>query len=66
MDKENMIETINEYITDCKMCDCEKCDISQIEECYYRANNISNNIFAESIDYGGYNSSDDFWDDLLG
>ena len=63
--KEDMIKVINEYGGDCEICNCENCDIEQIEECYYKANDICNDTFAESIDYGGYDSADEFWENLL-
>lgn len=65
MEKENMISVIQEYGGNCDICDCENCDINQIEECYYKANNYCNDIFAESIGYGGYDSAEEFWDNLL-
>lgn len=66
MDKQSMIDTIKEYGGDCDICDCENCDNEQIEECYYKANNYCNDVFAESIDYGGYDSAEEFWDNLFG
>lgn len=66
MNKKMMIETIKEYGGDCEICDCENCDKEQIEECYYKANNYCNDIFAASIGYGGYDSAEEFWDNLLG
>ena len=44
---------INNY--DCSTC-CE------IEECYYDAVSIENSLYAESIDYGGYDSEEEFWE----
>lgn len=60
-----MIETIKEYSGDCGVCDCENCDIEQIEKCYYKANDICNDTFAESIDYGGCDSEEEFWEQLF-
>lgn len=65
MNKQYMVSFIQYYGGDCDTCDCENCDNDQIEECYYRANENYNDIFAESIGYGGYDSSDEFWDNLL-
>lgn len=65
MDKQYMIKIIKEYGGNCDVCDCENCDSGQIEECYYKANQYCNDIFAESIDYGGYETAEEFWDNLL-
>ena len=43
---------------DCTSCDC-------IYECYMKANNRCNSEFAESIDYGGYDSEEEFWEQLF-
>lgn len=40
--------------------------MNKIKECYYKAINYCNNTFAESIDYGGYDSAEQFWDNLFG
>lgn len=66
MDKQYMIEIIKAYGGKCNICDCENCDNEQIKECYYKASNYCNNTFAESIDYGGYDSAEQFWDNLFG
>lgn len=47
---------------DCLVENCMECD--EIEECYTKANDEVNGGFAKSIGYGGYNSEDDFWDNL--
>lgn len=65
MDIQYMIGVIREYGGNCDVCDCENCDGEQIEECYYKANSYCNDIFTESIDYGGYDSAEEFWDNLL-
>ena len=65
MDKENMISLINEYGGYCTTQNCKNCDNEQIEECYYKANNTCNSIFAESIGYGGYDSEEEFWEQLF-
>lgn len=64
MDKQSMIDVIKEYDRCCDICDCESCDNGQIEECYYKANNYCNDIFSQSINYGGYDSAEEFWDNL--
>lgn len=62
----NMSDLISDYISekecdydmDCKNCEC-------IDDCYMKANNRCNSEFAESIDYGGYDSEEEFWEQLL-
>lgn len=62
---------IMEYITEdecCYMCDnevfdCESC--SSFEECYLNANNKCNKEFAESINYGGCCTEEEFWEQLM-
>ena len=41
---------------------CKEC--SELEECYYKASVKSAHEFAESIDYGGYDSEEEFWENL--
>lgn len=41
---------------------CEEC--SELEQCYYKAFTKSSHEFAESLDYGGYDSEDEFWENL--
>lgn len=72
--KEN-IDLIKEYISEeecryiCfeKLFNCDNC--ANYEECYLEAeikcNDDFNNVFAKSVDYGGYNNQDDFWEQLL-
>lgn len=63
---EHMSDLIYDYVSeeecdydmDCKSCDC-------IDECYMKANNRCNSEFAESIDYGGYDSEEEFWEQLF-
>lgn len=61
-----MEEFISDYISpdecdydmNCKSCEC-------IDECYMQANNRCNSQWAESIDYGGYDSEEEFWGQLF-
>lgn len=69
------ISLIMEYIDDedcARMCDkslfdCDTC--SQLEECYANAeikcNDEINLVFVEAIDCGGYESTEEFWNELL-
>ena len=42
--------------------DCVNC--GNIEECYMESNSRCNSEFAESINYGGYDSEEEFWENL--
>lgn len=68
---ENMANLISDYTSknecneehmgnnmNCISCDC-------IEDCYIKANNRCNSEFAESINYGGYDSAEEFWEQLF-
>ena len=63
---EHMSELISDYTSHdecdydmkCKNCEC-------INECYIEANNRCNSEWAESIDYGGYSSEEEFWEQLF-
>ena len=46
-------ECLNNY--NCKNC-------GNIEECYWEAISRENSSYAESLDYGGYDSEEEFWD----
>lgn len=57
----NTIEEMKELIID-ELSECEEC--SELEQCYYKAFTKSSHEFAESLDYGGYDSEDEFWENL--
>ena len=67
---ESMADLITYYISkrECKEdligndYDCVNC--GNIEECYMEANSRCNSEFAESINYGGYDSEEEFWENL--
>ena len=63
---EHMSDLISDY-TSSDECDndmnCKDC--INIDECYMRANNRCNSEWAESIDYGGYDSEEEFWKQLF-
>ncbi len=74
-EKNEKIKLIIEYTTeeDCS-CICEQglfnCDIcSKLEDCYIKAevkcNDDCNCTFAESVDYGGYQTEEEFWNELF-
>ena len=66
-----MIELMQEYLTDsdCERIsggnnfECENCEYK--EECYSLANQRCNSEFAESVNYGGCNSEEEFWEQLF-
>ena len=47
-----------DYDMDCKNCECT-------DDCYIKANNWCNGEFAESIDYGGYDTEEELWEQLF-
>lgn len=62
---DEMIELIQGELSDCEFDDnfnCKNC--SELEECYYKASAKSSHEFAESLDYGGYDSEEEFWENL--
>lgn len=72
MMNEKMKDLIVNYITgdecsynnDGKMYDCEYCN--NLEECYAVSCIRCNSEFAESINYVGYDSEEEFWEQLMG
>lgn len=63
---EHMSNLISDYVDNeecnCDM-DCKNCE--NIDECYMKANNRCNSEWAESIDYGGCDSEEEFWEQLF-
>ena len=63
---EHMSEFISDYIIPDE-CDndmnCKNC--TEVDACYMRANNRCNSEWAESIDYGGCSSEEEFWEQLF-
>lgn len=59
-------DMINTYggIPDCDLENCDGCSNEQIEECYSIASSNCNSEFAKLINYGGYSSEEEFWDNL--
>lgn len=41
---------------------CEKC--FNLEQCYYKASIKESHEFAESLDCGGYDTEEEFWENL--
>lgn len=69
--KEITKDIIEDYLdnTDCvemsggNNFDCVSCEY--IDECATIANDRCNSEFAESINYGGYDTEEEFWENLL-
>ena len=60
------IDRIKEYggIIDCNCENCSDCNDDQIEECYVVAGKKYGSEFAELINYGGYDSEEEFWENI--
>ena len=66
-DIEEMIELIDTYdveYDDCGGIGCEEC--SFLEDCYHVAIRRQDSEWARLINYGGYDTEEEFWDELLG
>ena len=69
--KEEMKYLIRDYVSEdeCEVNNdgvlfgCGLC--SNFEECYINANTECNIEYVESINYGGYDSAEDFWEQLI-
>ena len=62
---EDMVDLINAYDIehdDCGRIDCHEC--CSLEECYYIAKNKENSEWAKSIGYGGYDTEEEFWEQI--
>lgn len=66
-DNETMVTLIDdEGINELKKCNINDCfDCADLEHCYYEACEKSNHEFAESCDYGGFNTEEEFWENLM-
>ena len=51
-----------DYMCDDEVFNCDEC--SNFEECYMKSCERCEIEFATSIDYGGYNTIDDFWEQI--
>ena len=62
-----MIELIENYDVEydsCNQIGCRKC--CHLEDCYYIAKQREDSEWAESINYGGYDTEEEFWEHLFG
>lgn len=65
-ERKHQEDIINSYggIPDCDCENCHECSEIQVEECYAIASNNCNSKFAELINYGGYDSEEEFWENI--
>lgn len=67
-EKNEMKNLILEYITETECnYECDDivfncCSCSCFEDCYMKSCERCNTEFAESVDYSGYNTTEDFWE----
>ena len=62
---DEMIELIEEELSECEFDSNFNCrDCSELENCYFKASTKFAHEFAESLDYGGYDSEEEFWENL--
>ena len=62
---EEMKELIIDELSKCEFDDYFKCEeCPELEQCYYKTSTKSSHEFAESLDCGGYDSEDEFWENL--
>ena len=59
-----MIELIKDELSNCEFgdYDCKNCP--ELEICYHKASVQSSHEFAKSLNYGGYDTEEEFWDNL--
>ena len=50
------------YMADDISFDCDFC--SCFEECYMKSRERCNREFSKSVEYSGYNTSEDFWEQI--
>lgn len=61
----DMKDLIMEEFSKCEINEnflCEKC--SELEQCYVKAASKASHEFAKSLDYGGYDTEEEFWENL--
>lgn len=66
-DVEEMVGLIDAY--DVEYDNCERigcCECSYLEDCYHIAIKRQDSEWARLINYGGYDTKEEFWEELLG
>lgn len=64
-DIKEMVDLINAYDGEYDICErigCSTC--SHLEDCYYVARQKQDSEWARLINYGGYDTEDEFWEQL--
>ena len=62
---DEMVELIQDELPECEYDEnfnCKEC--YELEECYYKASTKSAHEFAENVNNGGYDSEEEFWENL--
>ena len=62
---DEMVELIRDELPECEYDEnfnCKEC--YELEECYYKASTKSAHEFVESVTNGGYDSEEEFWENL--
>lgn len=60
-----MVELIEEELSECELDNDFNCrDCCDLENCYVKASIKSSHEFAKSLDYGGYDTEEEFWENL--
>ena len=64
-DIDDMIEFIEENLGECKFDEDFNCkDCCELEYCYHKAAVKLAHEFAKNLDYHGYDSEEEFWENL--
>jgi hypothetical protein len=64
---EEMVELIDDYDVEydnCERIGCSEC--SYLEDCYHVAIKRQDSEWVKLINYGGYDTEEEFWEELLG
>ena len=60
-----MVELIKEELPECEFDNDFNCiSCCDLEDCYVKASTKFTHEFAKSLDYGGYDSEEEFWENL--
>lgn len=59
-------DVIESELSECELdknFNCVEC--CDIDDCYCRAQDLSNHIFADLCNYGGYDTEEEFWESIM-
>lgn len=59
-----MTELIKDELNSCEFGNFDCKDCSEVEVCFYKASAKANHEFAKNLDYNGYNTEEEFWENL--